>query len=122
MASVKKGRGRKIFAQMKLLMTRAPGMSFWLASMIRSARTTSVAAYHGLNLVPAKGIDSLIGRCRRWLLLDAPCSHFPRAWFQKFGGIWRSMFGQLGLPELLVLLAIVFLLFGAKRLPEIARL
>lgn len=30
------------------------------------------------------------------------------------------MFGQLGLAELLVLLAIVFLLFGAKRLPEIA--
>ena len=31
------------------------------------------------------------------------------------------MFGQLGLPELLVLLAIVYFLFGAKRLPEIAK-
>jgi len=29
------------------------------------------------------------------------------------------MIGKLGLPELLVLLAIVFFLFGAKRLPEV---
>jgi sec-independent protein translocase protein TatA len=31
------------------------------------------------------------------------------------------MFGKLGLPELLILLAIVFFLFGAKRLPEIGK-
>ena len=29
--------------------------------------------------------------------------------------------GSLGLPELLVILAIVFLIFGANRLPEIGR-
>ena len=31
------------------------------------------------------------------------------------------MFGNIGSPELLVILLIVLLLFGAKRLPEIAR-
>ncbi len=31
------------------------------------------------------------------------------------------MFGKLGLPELMILLAIVFFLFGAKRLPEIGK-
>jgi sec-independent protein translocase protein TatA len=29
--------------------------------------------------------------------------------------------GKIGLPELLILLAIVFFLFGAKRLPEIGK-
>lgn len=29
--------------------------------------------------------------------------------------------GKLGLPELFVILAIVFFLFGAKRLPEIGK-
>ncbi len=29
--------------------------------------------------------------------------------------------GRLGLPELFVILAIVFFLFGAKRLPEIGK-
>lgn len=31
------------------------------------------------------------------------------------------MFGRLGMPELLVLLVIVFFLFGAKRLPEMGK-
>ena len=31
------------------------------------------------------------------------------------------MLGNIGFPELLVILLIVLLLFGAKRLPEIAR-
>ena len=31
------------------------------------------------------------------------------------------MFGNIGFPELLVILFIVLLLFGAKRLPEIAQ-
>lgn len=31
------------------------------------------------------------------------------------------MFGNIGFPELLIILVIVLLLFGAKRLPEIAR-
>ncbi len=31
------------------------------------------------------------------------------------------MIGKVGLPELLVLLAIVFFLFGAKRLPEVGK-
>jgi sec-independent protein translocase protein TatA len=31
------------------------------------------------------------------------------------------MFGRLGLPELLILLVIVFFLFGAKRLPEMGK-
>ncbi len=31
------------------------------------------------------------------------------------------MFGSLGLPEILLLVLIVILIFGAKRLPEIGR-
>ncbi len=31
------------------------------------------------------------------------------------------MFGKLGLPELLVILVIIFFLFGARRLPEIGK-
>ena len=31
------------------------------------------------------------------------------------------MFGTIGLPEILILLLIVILLFGASRLPEIGR-
>ena len=31
------------------------------------------------------------------------------------------MLGRLGFPELLVILVIVFFLFGAKRLPEIGK-
>jgi sec-independent protein translocase protein TatA len=33
----------------------------------------------------------------------------------------NGMFGNIGFPELLVILLIVLLLFGAKRLPEIAK-
>ena len=31
------------------------------------------------------------------------------------------MFGQLGIPELLVILFIIILIFGANRLPDIGR-
>jgi sec-independent protein translocase protein TatA len=31
------------------------------------------------------------------------------------------MFGNIGLPEVLLLLLVVLLLFGAKRIPELAR-
>ena len=31
------------------------------------------------------------------------------------------MFGQLGIPELIVILFIIILIFGATRLPEIGR-
>lgn len=31
------------------------------------------------------------------------------------------MIGRLGIPELLVILVIIFFLFGAKRLPEIGK-
>ncbi len=31
------------------------------------------------------------------------------------------MFGTIGLPELLVIFIVILLLFGAKRIPEIAR-
>lgn len=31
------------------------------------------------------------------------------------------MFGQLGIPELIVILMIIILIFGANRLPEIGR-
>jgi len=31
------------------------------------------------------------------------------------------MFGSLGMPELLVILVIVLLLFGSRRLPEVAK-
>ncbi|MGW3248881.1 twin-arginine translocase TatA/TatE family subunit, partial [Streptomyces sp. NPDC001070] len=31
------------------------------------------------------------------------------------------MFGRLGAPEIILILVVVLLLFGAKRLPEMAR-
>jgi sec-independent protein translocase protein TatA len=31
------------------------------------------------------------------------------------------MFGRLGMPELLIILVVVFFLFGAKRLPEMGK-
>jgi sec-independent protein translocase protein TatA len=33
----------------------------------------------------------------------------------------RSMFPKIGLPELLIILAIVVLIFGANKLPELGR-
>ncbi len=33
----------------------------------------------------------------------------------------RNMFGGVGIPELLIVLLIVLLLFGSKKLPELAR-
>jgi sec-independent protein translocase protein TatA len=32
-----------------------------------------------------------------------------------------TMFGRLGIPELIIILAIIILIFGANRLPEIGR-
>ena len=32
-----------------------------------------------------------------------------------------SLFGPIGLPEMLIILAIVILIFGANRLPELGR-
>ena len=32
-----------------------------------------------------------------------------------------SLFGPLGLPEMLIILAIVILIFGANRLPELGK-
>jgi sec-independent protein translocase protein TatA len=32
-----------------------------------------------------------------------------------------SMFGRLGIPELVIILVIIILIFGANRLPEIGR-
>lgn len=32
-----------------------------------------------------------------------------------------TLFGPLGLPEMLIILAIVILIFGANRLPELGR-
>ena len=32
-----------------------------------------------------------------------------------------SMFGRLGLPELVIILVIIILIFGANRLPDIGR-
>jgi len=32
-----------------------------------------------------------------------------------------ALFGTLGLPELLIILAIVIFLFGARRIPELAK-
>lgn len=41
----------------------------------------------------------------------------------NFAGWQRRNFemGRLGFPELLILLAIIFFLFGAKRLPEVGK-
>ncbi len=41
----------------------------------------------------------------------------------EYGRIFSApaLFGSLGLPEILLILAIVILLFGASRIPELAR-
>jgi sec-independent protein translocase protein TatA len=40
---------------------------------------------------------------------------------RAFNSLEQSMFGSLGLPELLVILVIVVLIFGANRLPQLAK-
>ena len=39
---------------------------------------------------------------------------------ETFGSV-AALFGSLGMPEILLILAIVVLLFGASRIPEVAR-
>jgi sec-independent protein translocase protein TatA len=39
--------------------------------------------------------------------------------FSQFQG--ADMFGSIGIPELIIILVIILLLFGASRLPEIGR-
>jgi sec-independent protein translocase protein TatA len=34
---------------------------------------------------------------------------------------WKEFMGNLGIPELLIILCIIILVFGANRLPEIGR-
>jgi sec-independent protein translocase protein TatA len=42
--------------------------------------------------------------------------------FTLFPGIQGAiMFGSIGIPELIIILVIILLLFGASRLPEIGR-
>lgn len=44
---------------------------------------------------------------------------------RRFGGLKESamfsLFGPIGLPEMLIILAIVILIFGANRLPELGK-
>jgi sec-independent protein translocase protein TatA len=42
-----------------------------------------------------------------------------RPWYT--GASEVNMFGRLGIPELLIILTIIILIFGANRLPEIGR-
>ena len=37
------------------------------------------------------------------------------------GALMFSLFGPIGLPEMLIILAIVILIFGANRLPELGK-
>jgi TatA/E family protein of Tat protein translocase len=34
---------------------------------------------------------------------------------------WKEMFGNIGFPELLIILAVALLIFGPKKLPEVGR-
>jgi sec-independent protein translocase protein TatA len=49
-----------------------------------------------------------------------PSPHLSRAGTGIAGGKVH-MFGRLGIPELLIILGIVILIFGANRLPELGR-
>ena len=40
---------------------------------------------------------------------------------QLQGALMFSLFGPIGLPEMLIILAIVILIFGANRLPELGK-
>jgi sec-independent protein translocase protein TatA len=51
--------------------------------------------------------------------LYGPSQARQGAVFSDLGGCMLG--GKIGLPELLILLAIVFFIFGAKRLPEIGK-
>jgi sec-independent protein translocase protein TatA len=41
------------------------------------------------------------------------------SWLQ--GALMFALFGPIGLPEMLIILAIVILIFGANRLPELGK-
>ena len=41
--------------------------------------------------------------------------------FDAGGGAGKELMGNLGIPELLIILCIIILVFGANRLPEIGR-
>ena len=45
-------------------------------------------------------------------MLESPVAFFPKGFL---------MIGRLGIPELIIILMIIILIFGANRLPEIGR-
>jgi sec-independent protein translocase protein TatA len=56
------------------------------------------------------------------LQLQLARGHRPDALQSSFqGDIMFSLFGPIGLPEMLIILAIVILIFGANRLPELGK-
>jgi len=38
-----------------------------------------------------------------------------------FGRVQNQMFGNIGLPELIIIMAIALLIFGPKKLPEVGK-
>jgi sec-independent protein translocase protein TatA len=48
-------------------------------------------------------------------------SHAGRSFKRPKGVIMFGLFGPIGLPEMLIILAIVVLIFGANRLPELGK-